>query len=145
MLSFNEAIKAYYRRYVDFEGRSQRSEYWWFQLYFAGILILLFIVTFALGMDWETEDMNGVGMAGFGVLVIFALAHVIGNISLAVRRFHDLGQTGWLVLVFAIAGVIPLVGTLASIGQLIWFCLRGTMGPNQYGPDPLDPQADVFN
>jgi uncharacterized membrane protein YhaH (DUF805 family) len=46
-----------------------------------------------------------------------------------VRRLHDLDRTGWwLLIVFTIIGVIVL---------LIWDCIKGTNGPNRYGPDPL--------
>jgi len=71
-----------------------------------------------------------------GILVLFGLACIVPLIALSVRRWHDLGQTGWLVLVFGILGAIPLVGILASIANLIWFARSGNVGPNHYGPDP---------
>ena len=146
MVSFMEAIGLFYRRYVDFQGRSQRSEYWWFQLFYVLSLILLAIPLFSGGTNLETDDLSSLGLASVVALVVFVLGNAIGQIALAVRRFHDLGQTGWLVLVFAIGGVIPLIGTLVSIGQLIWFAMRGTQGPNAYGPDPLQgSQADIFS
>jgi uncharacterized membrane protein YhaH (DUF805 family) len=71
------------------------------------------------------------------ILMCFALANILPDIMLSIRRFHDLNQTGWLVLVFKVLGALPGIGLLASIGNLLWFALPGTTGPNRYGPDPL--------
>lgn len=76
------------------------------------------------------------------VCVLFFIAHIIPSLALSVRRFHDLGQTGWLVLVFILLSAIPIIGSLGSLAQIIWFCFRGTVGPNQYGPDPLGGSGD---
>lgn len=81
-------------------------------------------------------DMNPIGMLLIGILGLAYLAIIIPNIALMVRRFHDLNQTGWLVLVFILLGIIPLVGMLASLAQIIWFAMPGTVGPNKYGADP---------
>ncbi len=146
MMSFGDAIRTFYSRYTDFEGRSRRAEYWWYQLYYFGIAVVLAVFAFGLGMDWSTEEFNLIGYIGILLLALFVLAHIIGGLALSVRRFHDLGQTGWLVLVFLIGGAIPLVGNLVSIGQLIWFALPGNQGSNKYGPDPLQGnQADIFS
>ncbi len=153
MLNFGQAVRAFYIRYVDFSGRSQRSEYWWVQLFQAtcysifGILIIMGVGGFE-GMDALVNDeTNGFGPAailGTLGLFIFFIANIIPNIAIQVRRFHDLGQTGWLVLVFGIVGQIPLIQFFSIIGNCIWFAMRGTHGPNQYGPDPLYSQSDVF-
>lgn len=136
MIGFGEAIGLYYRRYFDFVGRSSRAEYWWFQLYIWVVILLVFI---ALGMtveDIESEELESSSVIIVIGLGLFILAHIIGSITLAVRRFHDLDQTGWLVLVFFILGLIPLLGLFVTLGQIIWFIFPGTKGPNRYGPDP---------
>ncbi len=145
MIGFVDAVKMFFRRYTDFQGRSARAEYWWvvlFQLLAYIIFGTLFII---LGGGFEAIDgaIDGGGAlpAGAsiigGIVLLFMLAVLIPNIALAVRRFHDLNQTGWLYLVFVIVGIIPLIGILASLGMIIWFCIRGTVGPNKYGEDPL--------
>lgn len=144
MVSFGDAIRMLYSRYTDFQGRSTRAEYWWVQL---AILLIAVVMGILIG---ATGGLNGGEMSTIGTIfaVIFGLAflaHIVGLIALSVRRFHDLNQTGWLVLVFAVVGAIPLVGILASIGQIIWFALPGTKGPNKYGDDPFGDTSDVFN
>jgi uncharacterized membrane protein YhaH (DUF805 family) len=152
-VGFFQAIKLFYKRTFDFQGRSPRSEYWWAILY---QLILFFLVIFVLGaivgivMGVQGESTVAIEDAGENVgiiaLAVLVLIHLISNIALAVRRFHDLDQTGWLVLVFNIAGNIPLIGLLVFAGQLIWYAMPGTVGANQYGPDPLrGDQADIFS
>jgi len=145
-MKFTEAIKTYYRRYVDFGGRSIRSEYWWFQLYFYLVVLALALPLFMGGFDMQTEEIIGLGWISVVGLGLWVLAHIIGNISLAVRRFHDLNQTGWLVLAFTVGGALPVVGTLVSLANVVWFCFRGTDGPNTYGRDPLGGhEAEIFS
>jgi len=134
-MGMGEAIRTFFARYTDFQGRSRRSEYWWFILAFYIFLFVVGGLMFTIG-GLSGDNINVIGMALGAVLAIAVLAIFIPGLALSVRRFHDLGQSGWLVLVFAIAGAIPLVGFLASIGQLIWFAMPGTTGPNKYGPDP---------
>lgn len=131
-----EAIQTFFARYTDFQGRSRRSEYWWMVLAFilffgTGALLVVFLGGLAGG-----GDLNPIGMLLGGVLGLAYLAIIIPNFALMVRRFHDLNQTGWLVLVFILLSFIPLVGLLASIGQIVWFAMPGTAGPNKYGADP---------
>lgn len=53
-----------------------------------------------------------------------------------IKRFHDLGYSGWWTL----TTMIPLVAVVPMVYLLFW---RGTMGPNQYGNDPLDTAKDI--
>lgn len=134
-MGFGEAIRTFFQRYTDFQGRSRRSEYWWVVLAF-----LLFIIVAALlvGMvgGLAGGNLNLIGYLLAGIFSLAYLAIIIPAIALMVRRFHDLNQTGWLVLVFILLGIIPLVGMLASLAQIIWFAMPGTVGPNKYGADP---------
>jgi len=154
MLSFGEAVRAFYRRYVDFKGRSQRSEYWWVQLYVFTCYVIFAVLIFmgaggVEGIDAMVNEENfdqfgPVAILGLLGLLIFVVANIIPNIAIQVRRFHDLNQTGWLVLAFGIGGQIPLVGIFVALGNIVWFMIKGTDGANKYGHDPLNNQVDVF-
>jgi len=135
MVSFPQAVKLFFQRYTDFQGRSRRSEYWWVQLFNFLVLVIPYVLLISIG-GLASGEPNIIGFILIAIMLIYVLAIIVPGIALGVRRFHDLNQTGWLVLVFAIAGAIPLVGLLASIGQIVWFCFPGTTGPNKYGPDP---------
>lgn len=133
-MGFGEALSTFINRYTDFQGRSRRSEYWW-------VVLAYFVIAFVAGLLLTTigggvENLNIIGYFIGGVLFLFWLAVIIPGMALCVRRFHDLNQTGWLVLVFALLSVIPLIGLLASIAWLVWFAMPGTTGPNKYGADP---------
>lgn len=141
MVGFVDAVKMFFGRYTDFQGRSSRSEYWWVQLFnFLIMIIPMVLLMGAMGGDIQAMESGSFppgAMLPLILIGVYFLAIIIPSIALAVRRFHDLNQTGWLVLAFFVAGLIPLVGILASLGQLIWFCMRGTVGANKYGDDPV--------
>ena len=73
------------------------------------------------------RPLSTLGEAGVGLL--FLLAIFIPSLAVQVRRFHDQGRSGWFVLL----NFIPFIGTLIV---LVFMCLDGTDGPNEYGPDP---------
>ena len=58
------------------------------------------------------------------------------GVALQVKRWHDLGYTGWLIVL----ALIPFLNLLYLVVALVCLgCIEGTRGPNQYGPDPLAP------
>lgn len=139
-MGFGEAVRLFFNRYTDFQGRSRRAEYWWVVL--AQSIFYVIAVAIYMSAGGSFDPNTGLPIFG-GSSLIFSIPFIliwlgllIPNIALNVRRFHDLGQTGWLVLVFTILGRIPIVTFVAGIVQLIWFIFPGTSGPNKYGPDP---------
>ena len=91
----------------------------------------------------------------FVIWVIFSLATLWPSTAILVKRIHDRNKTGWLVLAYYIPAALHLLvswgGTsgpaaailsLITVGVGIWFfvefgCMRGTVGANQYGADPV--------
>ncbi len=125
-----------YRRYADFSGRSCRREYWMFTLLsvIVAIVAVILIVAGGNGLGDGSSAPGPVFWLGAGVLGIWVLASIIPSIAVQVRRFHDQDRSGWMILL----GFIPYVG---SIIVFIFMCLKGTTGPNRFGPDPLDPSS----
>lgn len=75
---------------------------------------------------------------GFSLFTILTfLGLTIPTIALAVRRLHDIGATGWLVLLLFIPAIGP--GFMGAIGGV-----PGQKKPNKYGPDPKADDAQVF-
>lgn len=148
MVSFPDAVKMFFARYTDFQGRSRRSEYWWVVLFNALVITVLAILMLTLGgFNPDTGAMGPLGFLFVGVIVLYALAIIVPSIALFVRRLHDINQTGWIYLGLVIAGFIPFLNLLASIAQIVIACIPGTAGPNKYGPDPKNPggaSADIF-
>lgn len=122
------------RRYAEFDGRSRRSEYWMYMLFnFLVVLALAFVGVVGLVIS---HDYGGIL---FVPLVIYALATMIPGLSVGVRRFHDTGRSGWLFLGFMLAGMIPFVGLIGAIVQIVFLCQDSNVGANQYGPSPKYP------
>lgn len=73
------------------------------------------------------------------VLVLLFYAHIL----MIIRRLHDRNMRGWWYLINFIPGGILVF--------LVLLCLKGTKGPNRFGPDPLsrmqpvDPSSDQGN
>ena len=153
------------RRYFEFSGRSNRSEFWLFVLFTIIILVLAMVI-----------DRLALGSEGPGVLYfIVALAHLIPGISVSVRRLHDIDRTGLWVLLFALAPtliwvvgliimggsimmmmggtdasaaagfatmgmgfmLIGLINLIIAIVAIVFYVTPGTPGPNTYGPPPV--------
>lgn len=135
------------RRYAEFSGRSRRKEYWMFALlvflvYAVGGAMIFSAIWPALTEGGPTspfDRLNAVGWLGITVLSLFTLAIFIPSIAVTVRRFHDRDMSGWWYLGFVIAGQIPKIGPLFSLGMLVLMVLPGTPGPNRFGNDPKDP------
>lgn len=121
------------KRYADFSGRSRRKEYWMFALGVFLAIIVAAILDGVLGMSGMIAGVYG------PLMTIVFLGVLIPSLACQVRRFHDQGKSGWFVLL----GFIPFVGGLIV---LVFMCLEGTHGSNQYGADPKgsDPAA-TFN
>jgi len=115
-MGFGEAIKSGFSHYVTFSGRAQRSALWYFVLFFVIVSIVTNIIDVALGTY---------GIVG----LLVSLALLLPYLSVWIRRLHDLDRTGWWVLIsFTGIGIILLI---------VWFCMKGTTGPNRFGADPL--------
>jgi uncharacterized membrane protein YhaH (DUF805 family) len=110
------------KKYADFSGRAQRSEYWYFFLFYLLIYIALAIVDSLMGsLDENT---------GIGILTgIFTLAMLIPSISVGVRRLHDTDRSGWWMLI----GLIPIIGGVV----LLVFCVQDSQATdNRFGSNP---------
>lgn len=115
---FMDALK---HKYADFNGRARRAEYWWFAVIYMiafGALVVLDVVI-------------GLIVGGF-YFPIFSVVYVLGTalpwIAVNIRRLHDTGRSGILVLV----GMIPCIGLIL----LVWLFEDSQTGTNDFGPNP---------
>ena len=131
------------KRYADFSGRSRRKEFWSYILFVWVMLFVLMYLDSALGLGGTATSYAEGGSVGFnmsgGVLtLVFALATLIPSLAVSVRRLHDVGKSGWMLLI----GLIPLLGALYL---LYLYVQPGAAGANRYGPDPKGgDQGEVF-
>ena len=106
-MTFLKSIETCFYKYVDFNGRASRSEYWWFVLFFT----LCWIIGFVLGPIVEAIIILGLILPAFAVCA---------------RRLHDIDKSGWLQLI----QIIPLIGGIVLI---IWCATEGSKKKNKYG------------
>lgn len=110
------------KKYATFDGRARRSEYWYFTLFST---IVSFIFT---GLDTAFGTL--IEGTGNGILnLVYSLAVLLPSIAVGVRRMHDVGKSGWFLL-------IPIYNLILAI-------TNGDEGPNEYGPDPKNPELSI--
>jgi uncharacterized membrane protein YhaH (DUF805 family) len=118
-MGFTEAISSGFRNYINFSSRAARSEFWYWTLFSILVSIVTSLIDHVLFPGANLSPLNS--LAGLGLF--------LPGLAVSIRRLHDLDRTGWwFLLVFTIIGAIVL---------LVWDCMRGTIGQNRYGPDPL--------
>lgn len=143
-MNMMQAVQSVYGNYVTFSGRAARSEYWWFFLFSIIASILLGIVEASLGLgQGVVTSGNGSFSANYsgGILSgIWALANFLPSLAVSARRLHDTDRSAWWLLI----AFVPLIGVIVL---LVFFCGRGTSGPNRFGRDPLRAAdaGDVFS
>lgn len=116
-----------------FQGRANRAKFWLVALAILIVEMILFAAVFGgAAMSGDPERMAAAAgpLAGI-VLIIFVVAATWISIAVAVKRYHDRNKSGWWVLIV----LVPVIGGLWYLIECGF--LRGTTGPNDYGPDPL--------
>jgi uncharacterized membrane protein YhaH (DUF805 family) len=115
-MNFIEAVKKAFSNYANFNGRARRSEYWWFFLFNLIVSIVLMFVDTSMG--------STAGMLGN----IYTLGTLVPSIAVGVRRMHDVGKSGWYLLI--------------PIYNIILAATNGETGTNGYGADPKGDELE---
>lgn len=104
----------------SFNGRINRMTYFANYALYSMVVLVFFMGVLMVGSD---------GLRVVGLLLVFAMYAVgaVYGLSLSVRRLHDLGYSGWLILI----GFIPFVGIFVALWLLFG---AGQREGNQYGP-----------
>jgi uncharacterized membrane protein YhaH (DUF805 family) len=110
------------QKYADFSGRAPRAEYWWFYLF-----VMLGYVAASI-----IDSMVGLGgtVSPYGILtMLFGLAMLVPSLAAGARRLHDIGRSGWWLLIV----LVPIIGIIVLI---VFLVTPSEPGDNQYGPNP---------
>lgn len=97
-----------FQKFNTFSGRARRSEFWYFYLFNAIIVIVLAVV----GELIQFRNLR----------TIYNISTLLPAIAVGVRRMHDIGKSGWF-------SIIPIYGLILAIKE-------GEKGDNEYGSDP---------
>lgn len=116
------------RNYANFSGRARRKEYWMFILFNFIFACAAAIADNILGITF--------GQIGYGFLYFaYGLVTFIPSTAVSVRRLHDVGKSGWFLLI----ALIPIIG---AIWLLVLMCIDGDHGDNKYGPNPKELEVE---
>ena len=157
------------KKYAQFSGRAPRAEYWWFYLGTIIATVCASIIDGILGFGSEGSFPVGpfYGLLGLGLIIPsiavtvrrlhdtnrtgwwillpvvgYGLMIVIAGGALAGAMTGDVEQSSATAFggMFLIAA---LVAVISVIVLFVFMVLRGTMGPNDYGPDPYGEHENL--
>lgn len=114
-----------FENYANFSGRATRTEYWMFYLFYTIFYFLIYGIIF-VGASMENDT---VVMAGSALVVLYVLGTLLPMWTVSVRRLHDIGKSGWFILI----NMIPIAG---AIWFLVLMCTDSQPGSNSYGANP---------
>jgi len=103
------------KNYALFTGRARRSEFWYFSLVSFIISMVLAFAGASLGLPYLDS--------------VYSLAILLPSIAVGARRMHDVGKSGWFML-------IPIYNLILAVTP-------GQAGPNEYGEDPKGAGSQV--
>lgn len=136
-IGFVDAIKRGFKKYATFSGRASRGEYWWWYLFTFLTYLVLGLLTYVVGITTSRDGGRTPGLLALPLIILFAafaLGIIVPTLALNVRRLHDAGYSGWLLLLM----LIPYVGGLII---MIFAVLPSSPAGAKYDPVPAAPAA----
>lgn len=120
------------KNYCKFDGRTSRAEFWWYYLFYA---IFLFIFSFLDSFFAYQQLISGYGLICLSYIAFFALP----TIGIQVRRLHDIGKSGWWILLLA----IPIIGFFLYY----LYAKKGDPFINKYGApnNHINTKTDAYD
>ena len=158
-MSFGEAIKSVFSKYATFSGRACRSEFWYFYLFY--ILV-------AFGLSFLSIR---IPVAKY-LYILFGLGVFLPYTAVTVRRLHDIGKSGWFLLIFMVViflismlmfliidiiaptvegssmtvfivySIFVLIVLALAIWLIVWLCRDSQPGENKWGPNPTEVSSN---
>jgi uncharacterized membrane protein YhaH (DUF805 family) len=150
------AIGLGFRKYVRFSGRSSRSEFWWWILFWYLVLIGLsvglgFLIVALANGACATESLtdcnfNPTPLWIYGaVFLVFFLGTFAPTVAVMCRRLQDTDRSGswvWLYFGTILINFFPVVGRYISLAIqilfIVWLALPASPGPNRFGDVPAE-------
>lgn len=132
-----KAFTDFFWYYFHLRGRTGRKGFWLFFLINIIITFILQLVDRYLAVSvfgfsaQEVSELNGIYL----LTVSYLLGTLIPNITLAIRRLHDVGKSGWWLLI----SFVPVIGNLI----LLYFACLKSDEDNQFGARPPDGYTSI--
>ncbi|WP_321396671.1 DUF805 domain-containing protein [Emcibacter sp.] len=120
----HEILLSFFDVFFTTSGRMSRSRYWSISLPYWTVFWLVFT---------GIESLLGPDKTWLPTLLFF-----IGAINLSAKRLHDRDKAAWWLLLV----IIPVIGPIWTFIEL--GLLKGTVGDNSYGENPLEANYDYL-
>ena len=125
---------------LTYNGRITRSKAWLALLYYGLTGLVVGVVMWVLWRfipgtvgDDGTFRVEGATAVPYVLLTLATIGFFVwSGICVGVKRYHDRNKSGWWLLI----QFVPVIGSIWYFLDI--FCLRGTLGGNRFGPDPLE-------
>jgi len=157
-MTFRTAVRTCLReKFATFSGRASRAEYWWFLLFYMGVVLgVILLLVGAIVLDSLSNPTFYAWIPPLSIVVgLVYLLLFIPFAAVTVRRFHDMNISGWtygvilgvalISAIWPISLLLDLIGSVLGIGSTLICIFKGTSGPNKFGPDPLmNTDAEIF-
>ena len=117
------------KQYADFTGRARRKEYWMFALFNLIFAFIAMAIDNVLGSTFE-------GIPYGYVYMLYGLALFLPSLGVAVRRLHDIGKSGWWLLI----SIVPIIG---GIWLLVLLVTDSKDGSNKWGANPKTGDDEI--
>lgn len=102
---FTDAIRLGFRYGFTYQGRASRSAYWWWSLV-VGVASTVAAVALLAAVGQSTTA----SAAAIFTVVVAGIYLELVWLALAVRRLHDIGKSGWWILI----QLVPFIGASGS-------------------------------
>ena len=151
IISFQDSIRSFFINWSDFNGRSSRSEHNWILLFSFIVNILFYLIGIFLGIILYFSNESPSLFSLILLIIVFLLSTIvllasvfllIPTISLTIRRIHDIGFSGWYLLLFILVGAItyylsPYIFLIYIIPFYTWLIFSsGERKYNKFGHVP---------
>ena len=155
-MKFFDAVKTCFVKYTNFSDRASRSEFWYFVLFTLIIdFILMFLDPMIAGVSFEEYSDPFAPLSR-----VFFIATFIPQLSVLVRRLHDVNRSPWWMFPFPVLllcgffyhfgetpdglhlffGPLSLLSLPFLVLLIFWCCQRGNEEENNFGPNPLSKE-----
>tara|TARA_B100001173_G_C15657465_1_gene408003 strand:- start:38 stop:484 length:447 start_codon:yes stop_codon:yes gene_type:complete len=146
-MNFLVSIKTCFKKYADFKGRASRSEFWYFflLLLLGSILSLVSYVYFfdnsEIYYSFSDTLYNLLYYSLIGIICLFYGIIAIPLIAVTIRRIHDVGHSGLIILIFVVGFIVSFILQNEIIPRIVFvllgiFLSQKSKGKNQFGPPP---------
>lgn len=116
-MDFKQAVTTCLKKYVEFNGRAGRPEFWWFALACVVAALVVGVISDILAM-------------------LVNLALLLPSLAVGTRRLHDMGKSGWFQLLW----FIPVIGWAV----MIYWLVQPSAAANEYGEGPALPETTAL-